>query len=89
MPQLPYNATCVSEISRQKDNRCSVSVLILEDLKQLENINNTAFNDVSSEQSCTVTNIKRKWFNMTLDAKKRLVKVKRSMTNIRSGQGVT
>ena len=35
--------------------------VILEDLKRAGNINNTAASGVSSEQSCTVTDIKRKW----------------------------
>ena len=44
----------------------------------MENIN-TAADNVSSEKCCTVTEIKK------LDAKKRLSKTKRSMTNMRVG----
>ncbi len=58
---------------------------MLDDAKQLENINSTAVNDVSSEQSCTVTDIKSEWFDRKL--KKRLSKAKWSATNMRGVQG--
>lgn len=48
------------------------SRVLLEDLKQLENTNSTAANNVSSEQLHTVTEIKREWFNMKLDTKTQL-----------------
>ncbi len=55
------NATC---------SNLAVSRVLLEDLKQLENINSAAVNSVSSEQLHTVIEIKREWFNMKLDTKK-------------------
>lgn len=36
-----------------------MSVVVLEDTKLLVNINSTGVNDLSSEQRCTVTEIKR------------------------------
>lgn len=55
----------------------SLSV-VFDVLKQLENIN-TAADNVSSEQRCAVTEIKK------LDAKK---KKTRTMTNMRHGQRI-
>ncbi len=49
----------------------AVSAVILENPKQLENIN-TAANEASSEPRCAVTGIKSEWFDMELDAGKRL-----------------
>lgn len=40
--------------------RVLLSVVLLKDLKLLENINNTTANSVLSEQSCTVAEMKRK-----------------------------
>lgn len=56
--------------------------MVLEDPKQLENISSAAFNDISSEQSCTVIEIKEEGFNMKPDTKKNLSKAKWSMRNI-------
>lgn len=40
------------------------TAVLIEDPKQLENINNTAVNDMSLEQCCSVTEEKTEWFNM-------------------------
>lgn len=57
-----------SEISKQKHDKfsrvSSESVVVLEDLKLLQNNNNTYVNDMSLEQCCTVTGIKREWFGL-------------------------
>ncbi len=45
---------------------------------ETENINSAAVKDVSSEQRCTVTEIKSDWFEVKL--KRCLSKAKRSMT---------
>lgn len=47
----------------------AVSEIVLEDPKEFEDINSTAANTLSSDQRCTVTEIKSDWFNIRLDAK--------------------
>ena len=55
------------------------------DLKHLENMNPAA-NNVSSEQLCTVTEIKKECFDVKLEIKKGLSKAQQSM--MEGGQGM-
>lgn len=62
----------------------SIGVFVaFEDLKQSESINSNTVNNMLSEQCCTVTGIKRDWFNIRLKVKNHLSKAKRSMINMR------
>lgn len=59
---------------------------VVGDPKQLDNLNPAA-NDMTSEQFCTVTEIKKECFDMKLDAKNCLSKAKRSV--MRGGEGMS
>lgn len=74
----------LSEVCKQDIINSSL-VVILEQPKQLGKVNGTSVSVVSSEQSCTVTEVKREWFHGAWRCTKKLLS--KAIRNVRRSRG--